>query len=125
MFTKKALISHQEFLTEQGLYAGEIDGFWGPQSVNAMIGFSFRSSAGNADGQPFTSPPKGYSLAEGVLIKSDEEVVEGSGEGSGEGQEVDQNQEAEQQPTTETNKFQVTGNDKPEKVETGSKNKKK
>lgn len=49
------LKTQQAFLANRGFYNGEIDGDWGPQSRDAMMGFAHRNDHGNMDGSPFGS----------------------------------------------------------------------
>lgn len=70
----KAFKTFQKFLKDQGYYQGEVDGDWGPLSVNAMKGYAFNSSCGHPDGSPFDGSrpaPEGLSFQDGALVAAD------------------------------------------------------
>ena len=69
MFDTETLKTHQQFLKDLGFYTGEIDGIWGPLSRNAMAGYAFIDSAGNQNGEPFTTAPADCELINGCVVQ--------------------------------------------------------
>lgn len=69
------IVNQQQFLQEQNMYSGTIDGYWGPDSRAAMLAWSCISNSGHADGTPFDGRkplPEGYGFVNQVFTKLEE-----------------------------------------------------